>query len=753
MLHDEARFLKKHIKSVGLDVHTTEKALVIKYQLEATILGELGDPMIGERKECQKIIRLKDLNESTDISALAREVVDRCKLIPPSRLPEVEQLLYYLQNRREPKGSAGSDRVNRRPINSLGPSADFGELGAVADERASLSKLDEYIEMLYEDVPEKIKGTALVLQLARNPDNLEELLQNETLLGALARVLKEDWKKNFDLATNIAYTFFCFSTFTQFQPMISHFKIGALCMQVIEYELKRYDLWKSDLSNKAQSDAKELEKNKRKFILLAAKQEQLLRVCFYLLLNLSEDVKTELKMVNRGLVEMLSRSLERKSNAEFIILVLTFLKKLSVFVENKNQMAKHGVIEKIGQLFPSTNDELVQVAIKLLFNLSFDASMRSRMIAAGLLDHIAPLLDVAVMRVSALKLLYHLSMDDDAKVMITYTDCIALAMSILLGADVAGILEVKAFLVNVALEKRNAQLLAGDQGQGLRLLFERAFSQRDPVILKIIRNIAMHDGPTKAHFIEYIANLAETARRECDQSGKEFDFGLECLAILSQLNVADMDWARLLQETQLIGWIKSKMKPGVAEDDLLLEIVVMCGTVATDKSGAQMLLSNGVVDSLIGLLSAKQEDDEIVLQIVYVFYQMMFHDGLRQKLLADTQVPAYLIDLMHDKNSQIRNMCDNTLQVIADHGDEWARKIQEEKFRWHNAQWLEMVGQQGSLDSANRRIALDVSDDENGDLFNDMYGLQAEDILDNYDSDRPESRLDYRPSNGLSDDD
>ena len=36
-----------------------------------------------------------------------------------------------------------------------------------------------------------------------------------------------------------------------------------------------------------------------------------------------------------------------------------------------------------------------------------------------------------------------------------------------------------------------------------------------------------------------------------------------------------------------------------------------------------------------------------------------------------------------------------------------------------------------------------------------MYGLQAEDILDNYDSDhRPESRLDHRPLNGaISDDD
>ena len=70
-------------------------------------------------------------------------------------------------------------------------------------------------------------------------------------------------------------------------------------------------------------------------------------------------------------------------------------------------------------------------------------------------------------------------------------------------------------------------------------------------------------------------------------------------------------------------------------------------------------------DSRQCIVAAKQEDDEIVLQIVYVFYQMMFHDGLRQKLLADTQVPAYLIDLMHDKNAQIRKMCDNTLEVIA----------------------------------------------------------------------------------------
>jgi Kinesin-associated protein (KAP) len=30
----------------------------------------------------------------------------------------------------------------------------------------------------------------------RNPDNLDELSQNETLLGALSRVLREEWKSS-----------------------------------------------------------------------------------------------------------------------------------------------------------------------------------------------------------------------------------------------------------------------------------------------------------------------------------------------------------------------------------------------------------------------------------------------------------------------------------------------------------------------------------------------------------------------------
>lgn len=43
------------MKAGSIDVHPTEKALVVNYEVEATILAETGNPMLGERKECQKM--------------------------------------------------------------------------------------------------------------------------------------------------------------------------------------------------------------------------------------------------------------------------------------------------------------------------------------------------------------------------------------------------------------------------------------------------------------------------------------------------------------------------------------------------------------------------------------------------------------------------------------------------------------------------------------------------------------------------
>ncbi|KAM9323165.1 kinesin-associated protein 3-like [Pholidichthys leucotaenia] len=755
-MQNDARYLKRKVTAGSLDVHPTENALVVHYEVEASILGECGDQMLGERKEGQKIIRVKSLSPTTDVGALAKKVVEECKLIPASRLPQVEQLLYYLQNR---KTSPVEGKVEKKEKRIVKPRELTPFEGMELNEEACITRVDEYVELLYEGIPEKIRGSALILQLARNPDNLEELLHNEAALGALARVLREDWKQSVELATIIIYIFFCFSSFSQFHGVVSHYKIGALCMSIMEHELKRHDVWREELrkKNKAYilyslltfasplcccsalpncfvclgavlwsltfccsresapengSLRRDQDKALRKYQGLLAKQEQLLRVSLYLLLNLAEDTRTELKMRNKNIVGLLVKVLER-DDKELLVLVVSFLKKLSIFLENKNDMAEVDTVERLARLVPCEHEDLLNLTLRLLLNLSFDSGLRAKMVEVGLLPKLTALLADENNRQVAMRILYHISIDDRFKGMFVYTDCIPQLMQMLYEHGEEEIEpELISVCINLAANKRNTQLMC--EGNGLKMLMKRALKMKDCLLMKMIRNISQHDGPTKPLFIDYVGDLAAEIRVE-----EKEEWVLECLGTLANLTITDLDWELVLKEYNLVPYLKDRLKPGSAEDDLILEVVIMIGTVSMDDACAAMLAKSGIIPALIELLNAQQEDDEFVCQIVYVFYQMVFHQATRDVIIKDTQAPAYLIDLMHDKNAEIRKVCDNTLDIIAEYDEEWGRKIQSEKFRFHNNQWLEMV-ESRQVDECEPYL---YDNDDRTDLFYSADGI------------------------------
>uniref|UniRef100_A0A672MTZ0 Kinesin-associated protein 3-like n=1 Tax=Sinocyclocheilus grahami TaxID=75366 RepID=A0A672MTZ0_SINGR len=637
MQPDESQYLQRKCRTGDIDVHPTEKALVVYYEVEASILGEAGNARHEEKKECQKIIRLRSLNASTDVSALARKVVEECKIIHPSKLAEVEHLLLYLQNRKKP-----SSKFDILPMT------------------------------------EKIRGSTLILHLARNPDNLEELLHNETVLGALARVLREDWKHSVELATTIIYVFFCFSSFSQFHGLITHYKIGVLCMNIIEHELKKYDLWQDELEKKSkdpenQSLRKEYEKTLKKYQSLLVKQEQLLRVAFYLLLNLSEDTRTELKMRNKNIVHLLVKSLER-DNEELLVLVVSFLKKLSIFLENKNDMAEMDTVEKLACLVPCEQEDLMNVTLRLLLNLSFDTGLRTKMVHVGLLPKLTALLGNDTYKHVAMRILYHISVDDKSKSMFAYTDCIPQLIQMLFEHGEERMdNELISFCINLAANKTNAQIIC--EGNGLKMLMKRALKLKDPLLMKMIRNISQHDGPLKQLFIDYVGDLAAQIKQEGDE-----EFVIECLGTMANLTIPDLDWELLLKEYNLVPYLKDHLKPGKAN-----------------------------------------------------LYLFVFQDGFYNATLhychwaffIDIKAPAYLIDLMHDKNLEIRQVCDNTLDIIAEYDEEWGKKIQSEKFRWHNSQWLEMVESRQMEDAEPYLYGNDPDALEQPDLFYSTDGMMA----------------------------
>ena len=90
--------------------------------------------------------------------------------------------------------------------------------------------------------------------------------------------------------------------------VIAHFKIGALCMTILEEEIKRAEKWKIELENSQKSrEADEYKKLQKRYRTLMKKQDSLFRIGLYLLLNLAESPDVQYKMRLKGVIAMLMR--------------------------------------------------------------------------------------------------------------------------------------------------------------------------------------------------------------------------------------------------------------------------------------------------------------------------------------------------------------------------------------------------------------------------------------------------------------
>lgn len=168
----------RKLKSLFLEPHPHECSIILHYKLEFTVYGDKDTSVAADKKDCQRIIRLKTLNAKTDVRALAREVVEKCDLIHMTQLSEVEQIIYFLKNRKyaNTKSSALTSSLRSKSEARI---FDNNLTQQQQSDKPSIRSIDTYIDLLYEDLPERIRGSSYLLQLARaSPDNLEELHKN-----------------------------------------------------------------------------------------------------------------------------------------------------------------------------------------------------------------------------------------------------------------------------------------------------------------------------------------------------------------------------------------------------------------------------------------------------------------------------------------------------------------------------------------------------------------------------------------------
>jgi len=491
-------------------------------------------------------------------------------------------------------------------------------------------------------------------------------------------------------------TFYVFSMFSQFHPIITQYQIGDVVLKIIALEIQRIQIRHQGLNEKptkkerSGSMLEDTGKEARKIFLMQKKQDRLLHVCFNLLLNLAEDIGIEQKMKKRNIVRYLVSMLDR-DDYSLLVMAVTFLKKLSIFQENKVEMVDAKLVSKLIPYVPCHSEVLTSSVIRLLFNLSFDPLIREEIGRKNLIPSLVDLLKKPSFRTICLKLLYHLSMVEENRPLFANTDAIPLILQMIVNfPDVLIGRELAALAVNLAADQRNAELFI--ERDGLKLLMTRVERTRDPLLMKIIRMCCQHDINGRRPFLDFFPTLAKL----CVSADSNPDLLVEVIGVLGRLPIGD--FGPLLVQNRILEFLQKFLVAGFSEDDIVLEVIIFIGNIATDGACAPHIVKSRVLGYMYQLLTEKQEDDEFVLQILYAFYTLIFYQEVRDALLSQTQLVTYLVDLMYDKNPEVCKLADLTLDVILEFNEDQSllKRIRQRKFQAYNQEWLEAIEDDGT---------------------------------------------------------
>ena len=91
------------------------------------------------------------------------------------------------------------------------------------------------------------------------------------------------------------------------------------------------------------------------------------------------------------------------------------------------------------------------------------------------------------------------------------------------------------------------------------------------------------------------------------------------------------------------------------QDDIILEVVNLCGAMSLDPECAPLISGSRIIKVLHELLQEKHDDDEIQLQLLYVFHQLLRYPETLDELLYDTGILPDVMELAGANNPEVRN--------------------------------------------------------------------------------------------------
>ena len=554
----------------------------------------------------------------------------------------------------------------------------------------TINEIEKYVDYLYESPEEKIKGARFLLYLVQTPENINIICEeHEKLLDVISRTLRDEHKKILELSIYLIYFFYAFSQYQVFHPFLLHRSVGEICMGIIDYNLLKYDYRKEELIHMSTSNKltnKDYQINLEKFLFLVRKQDRLLTKAFQILHRLAEDPKVEMKMVKKGIVNLLLKNMER-ININLLLEVLLFLKKLSIIQQNKDAMIKGKIFEKMMKMFEIKHPYIWAINLQIFFNLSFDHGFRMEVISnKEAFFQLTSFFKYTDFRSNILRIFYNFSLEEKALPLFYNSETIFIIYELLdkfpekiIGAELA------ALTLNLIGYPPNAQKLA-ENGR-VKNLIERVLKNSDFELMKIIRMIIENCSNDKNINKIYMQYVDEHFMPILSTKQESNDYLIETIYILSYI---ETNWEDKLSQFNLIQFFEKNLKTQ-NYDEFLLAVINFFGNVASCKGCSSQIAKSKILPLLNQILIRKMDSLNIVFSIILALYQMLPWKETRELIIKNEELIKLVLNCLKCPNEQINFISMRFLEIVQIFESKWSEKIKEEKFKLYNNDLINQI--------------------------------------------------------------
>ena len=576
------------------------------------------------------------------------------------------------------------------------------------NENVQYEEIMKYADLLYEEKYEdKIKGARNILTLIKEPTIMITILrENENLFDILSRTLRDENKKSMELSIILLDFFTSYSYFKQFHKSLLDQSIGEICMGIIDFQFMKYEYRRNEMIRLSTSDAVskgEYQNYLDKFLFLVRKQDRILKLAFLTLLHLSEEYKTEYKMVKKDIVGCIMKNLGRQ-NINLLLELLIFLKKLSMFAVNKDTMIKNGILEKVMDLFKIGHPLIWKFNIDLLFNLSFDQKFRLKFLEKK--EYFMNINELfkknKEYRSIIIRFFYNLSLEEKSMPLFYESDCLLILNELIIKFPENLIAaELAALTLNLVTYPLNAKKIAS-KGR-IKALIERALKFSDFHLIKIVKNILKYSDDDEANddTLDDHSVISEIVEEYIDDyfmkilktKSEGNEFLIETIEILSYI---ETDWYERLDKHKLIHFFEKELKEN-RYDDLLIAVIQFLGNVASQPDCSGPIAQSSIINLLYFTFQKKIDNYDIVFGIIYTLYQLMAFDKTRILITANEDLINFVISCLKCNNEQIIFISTNFLEIVQLFNNKWSDIIKAQKFELFKNeanQFLKMKAQQ-----------------------------------------------------------